>query len=107
MSSTQSISDVVREFSARYKPEVASNFEGIIHIILTGNEPYSCTLTLSETGCVTSEGLEGHPDCLIKTKSETFRRIVSNQSSPQEEFIMGNIYLSNLQVVQIVAKAFR
>jgi hypothetical protein len=107
MSPTKSISEVVREFAARYKPELASYFIGRIHLILTGNEPYTCTLNLSETGCDIIEGLEGSPDCQIKTKSEAFRRIVSNESSPQQEFIMGNIYISNVQVIQLIGKAFR
>jgi hypothetical protein len=107
MSQSKQISEVVSEFAARYKPEVASNYVGIIHIILTGAEPYSCTLELTESGCTASDGLTGQPDCQIKTKSDSFRRIVNNESSPQEEFIMGNIYISNVQVVQLVGKAFR
>ena len=107
MSPIKSISEVVREFAARYKPELASNFVGIIHILLTGSEPYTCTLYLSETGCDVVEGVEGLPDCQLKTNSAAFRRIVSNESSPQQEFIMGNIYISNVQVVQLIAKAFR
>jgi hypothetical protein len=107
MSLLKPISQVVQDFAARYKPEVASNYVGVIHIILTGSEPYSSTLYLSNTGCVVTEGLEGQADCQIKTKSDVFRRIVSHESSAQEEFIMGNIYISNVQVVQLVAKAFR
>lgn len=102
-----SISQVVTEFAARYKPEQASTYEGIIHLILKGSEPYECTLRLSSNGCDVTEGLEGRPDCEIKTKSDTFRRIVNNESSPQHEFIMGHIYISNVQVVQLLAKAFR
>jgi hypothetical protein len=107
MGSEKSISAVVHEFAARYKPEVASNYVGIIHIILTGAEPYSCTLELSESGCTVTDGLEGKSGCQIKTKSDSFRRIVNNESSAQEEFIMGNIYISNVQVIQLIAKAFR
>jgi hypothetical protein len=107
MSSIKSISAVVHEFAARYKPEVASNYVGIVHIILTGAEPYSCTLEFSESGCTVTDGLKGQPGCQIKTKSDSFRRIVSNKSSAQKEFIMGNIYVSNVQVISLIAKSFR
>jgi hypothetical protein len=107
MDTVKSILEVVTEFAARYKPELASNYVGTIHLILTGIESLQCTLRLSEVGCEMAEGLEGRPDCEIKAKAEAFRRIVNNESSPQQEFIMGNIYISNVQVVQLVAKAFR
>ncbi len=107
MDSQKTIMNVVRDFAARYKPEMAPNYRGTIHLILTGGESLQCTLYLSEEGCRLDEGLDGCPDCEIKAKSEAFRRIVNNESSPQEEFIMGNIYISNVQVVQLVAKAFR
>ena len=107
MGTVKPISKVVAEFASRYKPELASHYVGTIHLILTGSEPYQSTLKLSDDGCDIIEGLEGRPDCEIKTKSEAFRRIVNNESSPQQEFIMGNIYISNVQVIQLVAKAFR
>ncbi len=107
MGTSPSILNVVTEFAARYKPELASNYVGTIHLILTGGESLQCTLHLSQDGCMMNEGLDGRPDCEIKAKSEAFRRIVNNESSAQQEFIMGNIYISNVQVVQLVAKAFR
>lgn len=107
MNHPPSIDQLVRQFADRYNPELGSNYTGVIHLVLKGSEPYECTLVISEGGCAVTEGLEGHPDCEIKTKSEAFRRIVNNESSPQQEFIMGQISVSNLQVIMLIGKAFR
>lgn len=99
--------EIITRFAGRYKPELAPGYSGVVHLILTGHEPGEFTLTLNQDGCTPSEGLTGQADCEIRTSSEAFRRIASHQKSAEEEFIMGNIYISNLQVILRITKAFR
>ncbi len=99
--------EIVTRFAGRYKPELAAGYSGTLHLIITGAEPGEFTLSLSDSGCVATEGLSGQADCEVRTNSDVFRRIVTHQRSAEEEFIMGNIYISNLQVVLRIGKAFR
>lgn len=106
MGTSETLSELVTQFAGKYRPDLAGDFQGIIHLVLTGKDAGSFTLECSDTGCTVSETLSGHPDCEIRTNADAFRRIVSRQSSPQEEFIMGHIYISNLQVIRRIGKAF-
>lgn len=99
--------EIITRFAGRYKPEVAAGYVGIIHLVITGADPGEFTLNLNEAGCTAEEGLNGQADCEVRTNSDAFRRIVGNERSAEEEFIMGNIYISNLQVVLRIGKAFR
>jgi len=107
MDNQPSIESVIRDFAARFKPELSSGFTGNIHLVLTGPETMSCTLCITANGCSIEDGLSEHVDCEIRTRSDAFRRIANRERSAQEEFIMGNIYISNLQVIQRISKAFK
>lgn len=107
MDNQASIESVIRGFAERFNPEMSSGFTGNIHLMLTGPEIISCTLCITVNGCHIEDGLSDHVDCEIRTRSDVFRRIVNKVRSPQEEFIMGNIYISNLQVIQRIGKAFK
>lgn len=99
--------EIIARFASRYNPEHAPGFHAVIHLVLKGSEPGEFTLTLSEAGCEAQSGLQGTPDCEVRTSSEAFRRIAQHERSAEEEFIMGNIAVSNLQVILRIGRAFR
>jgi len=107
MSESQPILSLLESLACNYKPAEAGFYVGIIHIYLTEDHDYSFTLRLHEQGCEITEGASGIPDCEIRTSVHTLQRIVTNERSPHQEFIMGNIYISNIQVIQHIGKAFR
>jgi putative sterol carrier protein len=106
MKTEQTIETVIQEFASSYDPDLAAYYEGNVHLILTGSEPCECSLIFEKTGCSVQKGKLEPVHCEIKAKSEVFRRIVNRERSPVEEFIMGNIYISHLNVIQHIGKAF-
>lgn len=106
MKTEQNIETVIREFAESYDPELAAYYEGNVLLTLTGSEPCECSLIFEKTGCTVHKGKHEPVHCEIKAKSEVFRRIVNRERSPVEEFIMGNIYISNVNVIQHIGKAF-
>jgi hypothetical protein len=107
MSEPNPILSLLESLACKYKPAEAGFYEGVIHIYLTDDQVYSFTLRLTGEGCNITEGTSGIPDCEIRTSIHTLQRIVNNERSPHQEFIMGNIYISNIQVIQHIGKAFR
>ena len=106
MSTENTIEQVIRDFAASYNPELAAFYEGNILLTLTGSEPCECSRIFDASGCKTQKGRVEPIQCEIRAKSEVFRRIVNRERSPIEEFIMGNIYISNVNVIQHIGKAF-
>lgn len=106
MATENTIEQVIRDFAASYKPELAAFYEGNILLTLSGSEPCECSLIFDTSGCKAQKGRVEPIQCEIRAKSEVFRRIVNRERSPVEEFIMGNIYISNINVIQHIGKAF-
>jgi hypothetical protein len=106
METKPSIEQVIRDFASSYTPALAAGYTGNILLTLTGSEPCECTLVFDASGCSTQKGRLEPIQCEIKAKSEVFRRIVNRERSPVEEFIMGNIYISNVNIIQHIGKAF-
>jgi len=106
METKPSIEHVIRDFAASYNPALTAGYTGNILLTLTGSEPCECSLIFDASGCRTQKGRVEPIQCEIKAKSEVFRRIVNRERSPVEEFIMGNIYISNVNVIQHIGKAF-
>jgi hypothetical protein len=107
MTAPNPILSLLESLACKYKPAEAGYYEGVIHIHITDDVIHSFTLHLTDQGCSINEGAHGMPDCEIRTSIHTLERIVTNERSPHQEFIMGNIYISNIQVIQHIGKAFR
>jgi putative sterol carrier protein len=106
MKTDQPIEMLIRDFADAYDPEIAAYYEGNVLLNLGGSEPCECSLIFDKSGCRVEKGRQEPIHCEIKAKSEVFRRIVNRERSPMEEFIMGNVYISNIQVIQHIGKAF-
>lgn len=95
MSAPQTARDIVLALPARYKGESAGD-SGIFHFILEGDTGGEFTVKVNNGQCTSGEGLEGDPDCVIRSLATDFEDAELGRENKQMSVMMGKIKISNL-----------
>jgi crotonobetainyl-CoA:carnitine CoA-transferase CaiB-like acyl-CoA transferase/putative sterol carrier protein len=91
----------------RFRPEKAQNFNTTFHFIITGDEALQYSLIIADGTCTLHKELTGTPDCVIKTKAQTYIALETGQANPQMALMTGKVSVSNIGAMMQFAKCFR
>lgn len=99
--------DIVTSIPRRFRPEKAANQRLTFHFDISGEGGGTYTVTIAEGRCTLNEGLLGTPDCVIKSKADTYTQIELGKTNPQMALMMGKVKVSHLGNMLEFAKLFR
>lgn len=101
------IYDLFASIPARFRPDRAEGVSLLFHFDLNGDEAIQYTVAIKDLKCSVEEGLHGQPDCIVKTKSQTYIDIETGKANPQMALMMGKVKVSNIGEMMKFAKVFR
>lgn len=96
MSNPQTARDIVLALPERFKAEAAGGENGIFHFIIEGDNGGEFAVKVEDGGCTVSEGLDGDPDCVIRSEASDFEDAELGRVNKQMAVMMGKIRISNL-----------
>lgn len=99
--------DIVTSIPQRFRPEKAGGFTGTFHFDIIGHDSFPFTVSISNNQCSLNNGLQGNPDCIVRTKTETYVKLELGAINPQVALMMGKVKVSNLSAMMAFSKMFR
>lgn len=97
---------IVQSIPQRFRPEKAQNNQSIFHFDISG-EGYPFTVVIANGMCQLTQGLNGRPNCVVKTKAKTYVQLELGEANPQMALMMGKVKVSNLAAMLEFSKLFR
>lgn len=101
------IHQLFNSIPSRFRTEKAEGVNLLFHFDLSGDEPVQYTVIVSNQTCTVEQGLHGEPNCVIKTKSQTYIDIETGKTNPQMALMMGKVKVSNIGEMMNFAKVFK
>lgn len=98
---------IVSTIPQRFRAEKAEAIEMRLHFEITAGDGHSFTVAIFDSTCTVIKGLEGTPNCVIKTKTNTYVKLELGQANPQMAYMMGKVKVSNIEAMLSFAKLFR
>jgi crotonobetainyl-CoA:carnitine CoA-transferase CaiB-like acyl-CoA transferase/putative sterol carrier protein len=98
---------IITSIPFRFRSEKAQGLNTTFHFEISGDEQLQYTVAVSDGKCQLSEGLNGTPDCTVKTKSSLYVDLETGNANPQMALMMGRIKISNIAAMMQFAKCFR
>lgn len=98
--------DIVQSIPQRFRTEKAANYSGVFHFDIT-EDGYPFSVYINNGTCQLAQGLDGTPQCIIKTKAKTYIALETGQLNPQMALLTGKVKVSNLAAMMEFAKFFR
>jgi putative sterol carrier protein len=96
MSIPQTAKEIVLALPERFRPEAAGEDGGIFHFILEGDSGGEFSVIVNGGSCSVTEGLNGEPDCVIRSEATDFEDAELGRVNKQMAVMMGKIRISNL-----------
>jgi alpha-methylacyl-CoA racemase len=98
---------IVSTIPQRFRPEKAADYETVFHFDISGDDGYPFTIIIRHGQCKVSKGLNGHANCVVKTKADIYTNLELGKTNPQMALMMGKVKVSNLSEMMRFAKVFR
>ena len=99
--------DIILSLSERFRPEKAGDYAGVFHFEIAGENGGDFTANIADGSCQVTEGLEGAPSCVIKSKDKVYEEVETGKLNPQMAFMMGKIKVSNIPEMMKFAGFFQ
>jgi putative sterol carrier protein len=97
---------ILRSLPARFRPERAEGWGGVVHFAIPGAAKPSWTVVVADGKCRVAEGHEGEPDCVITLDEETFLAIETGQANPIAAFVAGKVKITSVGHMRRYDRAF-
>src|SRR5687767_6044819 len=98
---------ILESIPKRFRAEKAQNYNAIFHFDINGEEELQYSVVVKDLQCSLAQGLQGTPDCVIKTKASVYVDLETGKANPQTAFMLGKIKVSNIAAMMQFAKCFR
>ncbi len=96
MSVPQTARDIILGLPERFKADSAAGDSGLFQFIIEGETGGEFTVNVNDGNCTVAEGLEGEPDCVIRSEATDYEDAELGRVNKQMAVMMGKIKISNL-----------
>lgn len=96
MSIPQTAKDIIMGLPDRFKADAAGDDNGMFHFIIEGDTGGEFSVKIASGACSVSEGLDGEPDCVIRSEAGDYEDAELGRVNKQMAVMMGKIRISNL-----------
>jgi len=97
MSKPSSAKEIVSSLKERFRPEKAEpGYEGIFHLVLSGERGGEFTVSIEDGTISVTEGLEGEASCEVKATDEVYEDVEWGRTNAQTAFLFGKIKVSDI-----------
>ena len=96
MSVPQTAKEIILGLPQRFKPDSAGGDNGMFHFIIEGEMGGDFSVLVEDGSCQVSEGLNGEPDCVIRSTSGDYEDAELGRVNKQMAVMMGKIKISDL-----------
>lgn len=98
--------DTLESLAARYHA-AAIDRETVYYLSLGDGPDEKWTVTLTPTSCTLAPGRVGNADCVLKTTSDLFRRLVDGSYQPGAlDFMTGKLKTNDIGLLLRLRQAF-
>ncbi|MFN8323764.1 MAG: CoA transferase [Chitinophagales bacterium] len=98
---------ILESIPYRFRAEKVQGYQAIFHFEISGDENLQYTVTVREGKCSIENGLNGNPQCVVKTKASVYIDLETGKANPQMALMMGRVKISNIAAMMQFAKCFR
>jgi long-chain acyl-CoA synthetase len=102
------LAKTLESLKQRFKPGALGNDKAITYYLSLGDAPdEKWTVTVSGQSCELAPGKPANADCVLKTSTELFGKLVAGTWKPGfTDFMTGKIKTSDVEKLQRLQKAF-
>ncbi|MDX2305866.1 MAG: CoA transferase [Microscillaceae bacterium] len=103
------IQDIFQHLAQRFKADKSADFQGVFHFIFSSDEPtpVEYTVKINSGICEVLPGLQGIPQCTVKTEASTYLDIELGKLDAQTALLGGRLQIDHLGEMLRFSQLFR
>ncbi len=98
--------EYIKGLEDKIDPAVTEGMQTRFHFILSGEGGGDLTVEVDDGEVQVKDGLHDDPKCVVKTKAETFTKLLKKEINPMMAVMTGKVKISNQSELLKYAKVF-
>lgn len=91
--------EIIFSLEKRFNATRWSGKNACYHVLLEGPNGGEFTVLVNESGCHVQEGIQGTPDCIVKSSDKSYEEIEKGELKAQWALFTGKLKISNIPLM--------